>query len=280
MELDPTRLSPTTEPRPPYRPPEGVPLERQSRWATPISLALHVLLVLALLVPSLIATNVIDVPVGGGGPGARGGGGGGRNGTGGGDHLQERLRYVDVAPMVDTPAPEIVPAVIPPPVVTPPPKLEVKATPQPEAPKLDLKVDSLRAELPVGVAGTGGGTGNDGTNGTGPGSGGGVGSGVGTGNGSGTGPGTGGGVGSLHDPEATFLPLPPSPIPAKLKGQAITLRFLVNERGEVLKLEFDDTGDGSYNRRIREQFNAVRFRPAVKPDGTPVVAAAKMTLHM
>lgn len=282
--MDPTRLSPTTEERPPYRPPAGLPLERQSRWATPISLALHLLLVLALLIPTLVAKTALEAPRGAGGPGASGGGGGGRGGTGGGDHLEERLRYVDVAPMAPAPEPTIVPPIavpISPPVIKPPPpKPEVKPAPAPEMPNLDLKVEPVKAELPVGGVGTGGGTGNDGTNGNGPGTGGGVGSGVGTGRGSGTGPGTGGGEGTVYPPSPTFMPIPPFPVPDKLKGQAIALRFSVNERGEVLKLDFDGTGDGSYNRRIRDQFNAVRFRPAVKADGTPVAALAVMILHL
>jgi hypothetical protein len=216
-----------------------------------------------------------DVPQGAGGPGPAGGGGGGRQGSGGSPNVSERLQYYvpQTPPPAPTPAPEV-----PPPEVKPP---EEEKKEEPPQPVIDLKIDAPRSSLDMSLtAGIGGGTGNDGSAGSGPGSGGGVGSGVGTGRGSSTGPGTGGGPGTVYPPTPDFLLIPPMPIPNGAKGQIVTLVFTVDERGNVLSLDLTPTKDGAYNRRLREQFRQVRFRPAVRWDGTPVASTAKLQLAL
>ncbi|HZF68616.1 MAG TPA: hypothetical protein VEZ47_11295, partial [Gemmatirosa sp.] len=119
-----------------------------------------------------------------------------------------------------------------------------------------------------------------GTAGNGPGSGGGVGTGVGTGQGSGVGPGTGGGGAAVYPPTATEIPLPPLPVPNRLKGRDVIVVFDVDSTGRVLKFDFTPTADGGYNRKLRETLAGVRFRPATRPDGRPVNAQGSITLSL
>jgi hypothetical protein len=127
------------------------------------------------------------------------------------------------------------------------------------------------------VAGEGGGTGNDGTSGTGPGTGGGTGAGVGTGTGSGTGPGTGGGNGTIYTPQPLTVFIPPMPAPSRVRGREIVAEFDVDSTGRVLSVTFTPTRDGGYDKRLRELFAEMKWRPATRPDGTPVRAKASVS---
>jgi protein TonB len=148
-------------------------------------------------------------------------------------------------------------------------------------PKVNVKVDEPALPTTIAVGpGTGGGTGNDGTSGNGPGTGGGVGTGVGTGRGSGNGPGTGGGEGTIYPATPDFLLMPSLPVPKHVQGKTLVLRFSIDERGRILKVDFDSSGDGGYDRQLRQRFSEYRFRPAHKRDGTPVpsIYVAQLTL--
>jgi hypothetical protein len=46
--------------------------------------------------------------------------------------------------------------------------------------------------------------------------------------------------------------------------------FDVDERGNAKLIAFNPSRDGGYNKKIREMLAEVRFRPAVRQDGTPV----------
>ena len=127
------------------------------------------------------------------------------------------------------------------------------------------------------MKGTDGGSGNDGTAGSGPGRGGGVGSGVGTGRGSSTGPGTGGGDATIYPPAVVSLPILPLPIPPKVRPYRMVAQFEVDSLGNAKLLAFNPSRDAGYNRRIREMLLEIRFRPAVRADGTPVKALAVVT---
>lgn len=262
--------------RPPYRPPVGMPLERPPRWGAVLSVAVHALLVLLLISPALIIAAAPELTQGAGGPGPAGGGGGGTRGSGGGSTVVERLQYMQVVPPVETP--DRVPLVeeVPETPVEPPVEEEKPLEP---VVQLDIKAPTTKLDMAL-TAGIGGGTGNDGTGGTGPGTGGGVGSGVGTGRGSNVGSGTGGGEGQVYPPTPDFLTVPPMPKPRKVSGETVRLSFEVDERGNVLRFDFTPTSDRDYNRRIREQFRDVRFRPAVRWDGVPVAATAVLTLRL
>jgi protein TonB len=253
-----------------YRPPVGIPTPKERTVGSAItSVVLHVLIILLLIVP-LFAPDAIAVVTGGaGGPGPAGGGGGGRGGKGGTPETdRERLQFVRV---VEPPKP--VPPVPTP--VIPPPK------PQEEVPKVDIKTDAPPDKVEMSlVSGTGGGTGNDGSAGNGPGTGGGVGSGVGTGRGSATGPGTGGGPGTIYPPTPVETILPPLPVPERIKDTQVKVVFDVDEKGAVVDVTFTPTGDGGYNRKLRERLANYRFRPAVRWDGTPVRAKLEMGLFL
>lgn len=264
-----------------YRPPVGLPMRRPGRWGVPASVLVHVILVILLTTP-ILGAPALDavVPLGAGGPGPAGGGGGGRRGAGG----AERLQFITAAP----PAPPVAPPKLERPEVEPvrtvrPPKPVVPKTvaPAAEAPKVQVALAAPPPPPQVALEpGAGGGTGSDGTSGTGPGTGGGVGSGEGTGRGSGEGPGTGGGEGTIYPATPDFLVMPALPVPKRVQGKTIELRFTIDERGKILKVEFEPTGDASYDRQLRERLSEYRFRPAHKKDGTPVpsVYVTQLTL--
>jgi hypothetical protein len=56
--------------------------------------------------------------------------------------------------------------------------------------------------------------------------------------------------------------------------------FSVNERGEIVRLDFATTGDRGYDRKFRERLREARFRPAVGPDGQPIAATFPMTFQL
>jgi protein TonB len=213
----------------------------------------HALIILLILIP-ISQNDYRGTPtLGGGGPGPSGGGGGGSSG--------DRLQFVqlktpaaDAAAKVVTPKPIVAPK--PTPVVPPPSPVQPAAAP-PQA---------VAATSP----GTGTGTGTAGTAGAGPGSGGGIGSGIGPGTGTGNGPGTGGGSGKNYPPTPTQFFLPPLPAPSSLKGFHLTAYFDVDEKGNAKLLGFNQSRDGDYNKKLRDVLMSLRFRPGVKPDGTPV----------
>ncbi len=249
----------------------GIPVPATSRVrSTLVSIGLHALVIALLIVP-LAAPDVIREITGMGGPTPAGGGGGGLHGSGGdvgGPPVVERLRFVQIAapPPPATPAkPAVTPPVPPKPTPPAPTKPTASAAPTPAA-----------STVTAATAGSGGGTGADGTLGSGPGTGGGVGSGVGNGTGSGVGASTGGGVTASPAPTMIETFLPPYGAPKRDKGKTVLAVFDVDSTGRVLKVDFTQVSDGGYNRKLREAFEGCRFRPAVKPDGTPVRAKASL----
>lgn len=278
-------LTPTDPPppaaRPPYRPPIGIPVERVRTWRDAlVSVALHAFIILLLVLPALLPAVLERGPESAGGPGPAGGGGGGTGGTGG--KVQERLQYIQVAPAPPAAKPAVqavTPPVVPPvkpPVVKPP---EPKPTTTSLVPKVDVNLDAAKLGVNVAsvTAGTGGGSGNDGTSGNGPGTGGGVGAGVGTGRGNSTGPGTGGGNGTIYTPVPVELFIPPMPVPERIKGSELVAVFDVDSTGRVISFDFKPTGDGGYNRRLREVLGSMRWRPATTVAGIPIRAKGTVT---
>jgi protein TonB len=253
----------------------GIPLRRDDdyRVGTAVSILFHALLLLLILLP-LVFPEAVRVVVGGaGGPGPVGGGGGGTGGSGGREQVTpERLQYLQVVPPK---AEEPVPVVVP-------PEVEEK---EPE--EKALVIPDVQTALPTTtldlstVSGIGGGTGNDGSGGTGPGTGGGVGSGVGTGRGSANGPGTGGGEGFIYPPTPDQMVIPPIPIPERVRGRLIVAKFDIDERGRIVSIDFNSSGDRGYDRKLRERLESFRFRPAVRADnGTPVRALYPVEIRL
>jgi len=261
-----------------YRPPVGIPTQPPGRWALPTSVVLHALAILLFLAPLLLAPDAVRQALRAGGFGPAGGGGGGKRGTGGEPQVREALRFARVAP----------PAA-PPPVAQP--RIEQRPTtprPQPPVaepvltpPKVDVKLDIAAPHVDLApTPGVGGGTGSDQTGGTGPGTGGGIGTGTGTGRGSANGPGTGGGDDQVFPATLDYWPLPPLPSPKSVQGKPFLFRFAIDEFGRVHKVEFKSTGDGNYDKLLRERFSEYRFRPAHKGDGTPVASILEVTLTL
>jgi periplasmic protein TonB len=250
-------------PRTKYRPPLGLPLRRDGRWGDIVSLVVHALIVLLVLAPLFEHDVKLVAMMGAGGAGPVGGGGGGHRGTGGQD-LGERLRFFSTAPAPQPASPPLASPQPAKPVIPPPP-----APPEPQLPVVAaVDVPALPTTAPV--VGTGGGTGNDGTGGTGPGTGGGVGTGIGTGKGSGAGPGSGGEGGKIYPATSDYAIMPLMDKPASVRGKKLKLSFSIDERGKVLRVEFESTGDRSYDKQLRAKLLEYRFRPAHTLDGTPV----------
>ena len=244
--------------RPPFRPPIGLPLRRESRWGTLVSVLLHALVILLILVPvfghdvALIATRD------GLGPGARGGGGGGERGSGGRPR-EEKVQFVRATaqPAVQPLAPPVPPKpVIPPPQ---PPTVPTLA-------KVDVKIDAPAPPVASNI-------GDGSATGAGPGTGGGIGTGNGTGRGSGEGPGTGGGgVGDTAQATA-YQAVLPFEHPRSVDGKQFTLRFALDEHGTIQRVEFASTGDRSFDRKLREKMMEWKFRPAfLRSSGVPVAS--------
>jgi hypothetical protein len=276
--VEPNDLPPPNTPKRPLRPLYGIPEpERRGNAGLIISGLLHALIFIALLLPPLVARQLAEPEArGAGGAGPAGGGGGGSGGTGGA-LKPEGIRFLQMVPAAPPPTTPPVERTTPTPTPPPPPP---EPKPEPEAPVAKVEVaDSTPATrgTTTPTPGVGGGTGNDGTAGSGPGSGGGVGSGVGTGRGSGTGPGTGGGGDEIFPPTVTNLAILPIPVPNRVRPYKLIAQFEVDEKGNAKLIGFNPSNDRGYNRKIREMLSEVRFRPAVRSDGTPVRDTAYIT---
>lgn len=266
-----TPHAPTADtPRRPLRPLHGIPEpEKRDRTGWLVSSIFHAAIILALVLPSLIGRQLIEPEQqGAGGAGPAGGGGGGTRGTGGAP-TTERLRFLQLFQAAPAPTPPKAAATQPP---VPPP---TPPQPEPETPKPVPEVAPTEREAAppapdVALPGSGGGSGSDGTGGNGPGRGGGIGSGDGTGRGTANGPGTGGGGGDIYPPTVTNLAILPIPFPSRVRPYKMVATFEVDERGNARLLGFNPSRDSGYNRKIREMLAEVRFRPAIRADGTPV----------
>ena len=267
------------KPHRPYRPPIGIPTTGEPRaQATAAALALHVLVILLVLLPTIIVSNqLLDyVQQGAGGPGPAGGGGGGNQSFPGRiKYFPERVDFLKLeTPAVPVPKKEEV--VKPKEAIKPPTPPPIPDPPKP-ATTDSAAAAAARTDSTSALVGAGRGTGNDGTNGNGPGRGGGEGSGIGTGRGSGTGPGTGGGDGTVYPPTVVALPILPLPIPAKVRPYKMIAQFEVDSVGNATLLGFNESRDRGYNKRIREMLLEIRFRPAVTMNGRPIKAIAVVT---
>jgi hypothetical protein len=78
----------------------------------------------------------------------------------------------------------------------------------------------------------------------------------------------------------TNLALLPMPVPSKVRPYTMVAWFEVDERGKATLIAFNPSKDSGYNRRIRETLQEYRFRPAVRPDGTPVRDTVSVTVSV
>jgi hypothetical protein len=84
------------------------------------------------------------------------------------------------------------------------------------------------------------------------------------------GPGTGGGNAKNYPPTPKAFFLPPLPAPAALRGFHMTAWFDVDSTGKATLLRFTPSPDGGYNKQLKATLLAMKFRPAVRPDGIPI----------
>lgn len=259
-----------------YRVPVGMPVRDEGRrTGALVSVLVHAAIITLLIVPFFLPTAVIErMQQGAGGAGPAGGGGGGRRGDNGD---REALRFVRLSPD-PVPTPKTLPPVplqqVVPPVIPPVPKpITPAAVPPPTSQASAAPAQPIAAVSP----GNTGGSGRDGTSGAGPGSGGGVGAGIGTGKGSATGPGTGGGTQENYPPQPIELFLPPLPAPKDVRGTKLMANFDIDDTGRVLGIEFTQTPNGDYNRRIYAVLKSLKFKPGTRPDGTPLRMKVQLT---
>jgi outer membrane biosynthesis protein TonB len=56
--------------------------------------------------------------------------------------------------------------------------------------------------------------------------------------------------------------------------------FDVDSNGRVLRVEFSPTRDRGFNKYLEEVLDNWKFRPAVRPDGTPVRATFPIVIFL
>ncbi len=223
---------------------------------TATSVAVHGALVLVIVFGGRVG-NELFFP--GGGPGPAGGGGGGGG---------SRVSYVEIPPFFMAAAPTREAPTNERTIELPIPKPQLKEI-EKEAPKVKI----AQPTGPVVVAPRiGAGEGTGGGPGKGTGSGGGTGTGQGTGTGSGEGPGTGGEGGAGYPPQSRQMLLPPD-APESVKGQEFQVRFWIDERGKVTKVDVEPRiRDSGYRKKFMEKMSQYTFHPARLPDGTAVAS--------
>jgi periplasmic protein TonB len=260
------------EERAPFRLPTEMPLPKGENRTVGLTLSvlIHALIVLLFLLPMLLTPAGRSLLVqGAGGDGPRGGGGGGTGPS-------EGLRFMRIAP---EPAPQPQPtARTTPPIATPVPPPVTPPVVQPPVKTPPEEAPPTSATASPDAIGPGGGSGT--TTGAGPGTGGGIGSGVGTGTGSSVGPGTGGGNDPNYPPQPINTPLPPLPVPQRIRPFKVIAEFDVDSTGRVLGVNFTETPDGGYNRKLKKMFSDMRFRPGVRPDGSPTRSKGQVILYL
>jgi protein TonB len=244
-----------------------LPLERARppwRWGA-FSVALHALIIFALVFDWSSRSHVMQTALTPGGPGPVGGGGGGGG---------QRITYVLIPPYQEPPKTAEKPEVQLQDIVIPAPPVQQVEIQQPV-----FEIPKAAQDAGAPVIGQGPGTG--GGPGAGSGSGGGIGSGQGTGVGSATGPGTGGQGGDIFPPAPRYTILPPAPVPQSVKGKVISARFTVDTDGRVIKVEIDpQIRDAEYRQRFMAQLYQWTFAPAVTREGVSVRGEIVVTLTL
>lgn len=223
-----------------------------------VSLALHALLLAALVAHGehvwSRAPGPENSPFSGGASGGGGGGG-------------PRVAYITLPspPEAEKPAPQRGT----PPVPTPPPVLP-RPVRQPEPPKVaPSEVDTTKGRQPsVAVRDSGVGQGGGPVGGTS----GKPGSGEGQGNqGAGAGSGAGGEGGRARPPEPRDMAFPFDNPPKELRGLSLNVTFWVQNDGRVERYRVEpEIKDRDYAKKFDEVMRAFRFTPARAPDGTSI----------
>jgi protein TonB len=218
------------------------------------SVVVHGCLIL-LIVLGQRASHELFVAGGGGGPAGGGGGGGGTYV----DYVELPAFRMASASAAAAPVERTLEVTIPEPQLRP--ISQASAT-----------IEFLQPTEHITAPAVGRGAGSGGGPGSGTGSGGGIGTGRGAGVGSGEGPGSGGEGGSGFAPQSRQMLLPPE-APQSMKGREFRVRFWIDERGRVTKVEVEPRiEDADYRKKFMDKMYQYTFRPARKLDGTPVAA--------
>lgn len=244
-------------PVPTFRVPRS---DRPFRGGFAIAVGLHVLVFAAMLVEWQSAEDEYARAIGG--FGSRGGGGGGGG--------AESVQYIKLPPLASAPRVERprAPTPPPPPVETPQPELQ---PPDPILEETELPAPTLEAFRPPPPTTIGEGSGLGTTAGAGTGSGGGIGTGQGSGIGTGEGPGTGGEGGAVLAPEPRSVIYPFEEPPGEIKGAQFAIRFWVDERGRVTKVEIEpEITDRKFRQKLVERLRQWLFYPARTLSGDAV----------
>jgi protein TonB len=202
-----------------------------------------------------------DGPAGGGG-----GGGGGRS-----------IQYVQLPPRsaYGSQRPRPAPSEPKQEITLPTPKIEQTeepvVVPQTTPEPVELALPTIDRSSTSSTLALGPGTGTGLGPGSGSGSGGGIGSGRGTGVGSGVGPGTGGEGVAVYAPEPRAVIYPFEEPPAAMRGQQYSIRFWVDARGKITKIEIEpEIQDKKFRDKLLERVWSWVFYPARTAEGKPV----------
>ena len=242
------------------RPPTRIPnvtlprSDKQFFGGTATSVVFHGALILMILLGERASYELFHAGGGDGPPGGGGGGGG------------AFVRYVEL-PAFPAASSAVDEATV---------ERTVEVTiPEPQLRQISAAETTLRFAQPaehLTAPEVGRGAGSGGGPGSGTGTGGGVGTGQGTGVGSGEGPGSGGDGGSGFAPQSKQMLLPPD-APESIKGTEYRVRFWINERGRVTRVEVEPRiADAGYRKKFMDKMRQFTFHPARTADGTPVAA--------
>ena len=70
--------------------------------------------------------------------------------------------------------------------------------------------------------------------------------------------------------------LPPSDAPERIRPYTVVAFFDVDERGRVLKVEFNESKDRDYNKKVKAMLSQVKFRPATTLNGVAIRGTARI----
>lgn len=231
-----------------------------------LAAALHVVAVIALVVSLSVRYELGTAQ-----PGAAGGGGGGGGGR--------SVRYVQLpasAGARSATTSRVSAAAAIENAEPPPPSVETERPPEP-TPVTDADPATLFDQRTTSLLTLGPGTGS----GLGPGSGAGIGGGTGTGSGTGIGSGTGPGIGdggAVYAPEPRAVIYPHEAPPVSIRGRLFRIRFWVDARGRVDRVDIEpEIEDVVFRRTLVERVSSWTFYPARTIDGKPVAGQLVIT---
>jgi hypothetical protein len=80
-----------------------------------------------------------------------------------------------------------------------------------------------------------------------------------------------GGSGRVFPPQPIGVIIPPTDRPARVRGRVVTARFLISERGEVMRVALDPpTRDRNFNEQFLDRLRRYSFTPAYTLEGRPI----------